>query len=87
METLTTTLKQTTTKDVEINVTLPYYSVDSCHWYKVIDEKHALCVCLLNGWHEIGLKPMEFAFRDTCKETIASEFDRVLDEVKKHLEL
>lgn len=80
-------VSKTTTEFIEIE--LPVFRKDSCHYYKVISEKHCVQICTLSQSESIALyhSGLAFGYKDIeCTEQeFMEQFEKVTEKLKSYL--
>jgi len=79
--------KKTVTEVEEVDVELPIYRKDICHYYRVFSEDHCVKVCTLKEWEEISVNPFSNAFSgNTSEDCTSEEFYKALTTVTELLQ-
>lgn len=77
-----TIMKIETTKQVktEVEIELPYYCANMCHFYEVYSEQRCIQVCTLEDWNAISIQPAKLALNGENNRVITEkEFSDIFE--------
>jgi hypothetical protein len=69
----------------EVEITLPYYSKDLCHYFKVFSPEKAIMITDLSGHYSVDFVNVDLAFGSATETTESSrdEFNMAFESVIK----
>ena len=73
------TIKKTIEETHELE--LPAYRKNSCHYFKIVNEKEAVLVCDYPNGESIGISATSSALNLATLESNAEEFDEMFNQV------
>lgn len=76
---------KTKTEKIEVEITFPHYRKTICHTYKVLNEKHAICVTEVTNWDSIGQCVSDQAFNDNTQECTEDFYNKQFTKISKKL--
>jgi hypothetical protein len=80
-------MKLTTKKtvEVEITLTLPYFTKTICHYYKVYSEDYCIAVTNLAGYKGVQIQQSSLAFASTYEVCTEQEFNEMFNLINSEL--